>query len=312
MASKELLKAIGNYLYMEKIVSPDGTKMINPIYRDELISAAQIENARIMQDISKTSYQYFNTINSMRNIRNAKAIGPLACLFPKRVILTSFFEQENRVYVIASIYSKYKHFIESGLMDLYIDTVNRPVDWEPGTSPSDNPETMQNRQIHLLTKSVEDLNYQSIELALPWLANLNPLDYIDLLKKYELQFEIYCRQIDKISESARTPELLTSTLISEVKDAFIDIRICMEKAKEELRRKGKTAVMGAVATAIPFLVPQDAQFISPALLSSLLGATNIFTTVPSLLDSYSDVKRTSMYNPYWLLWKWNNISKVKL
>ena len=312
MASKELLKAIGNYLYMEKIVSSDGTKMINPIYRNELINAAQIENARIMQDIARTPYQYFNTINSMRNIMDAKAIGPLACLFPKRVILTSFFEQENRVYVIASIFSKYRLFFENGLMDLYIDTVNRPLDWEPGTSTSDNPETMQNSQIHLLTHSVDDLNYQSIEIALPWLANVNPLEYIDLIKKYELQFEIYCRQIDRISESARTPELLTSTLISEVKDAFVDIRICMEKAKDELRRKGKTAVIGAVATAIPFLVPQDAQFISPALLSSLLGATNILTTVPSLFNSYSDIKRTSMYAPYWLLWKWNNISKVKL
>ncbi len=94
-------------------------------------------------------------------------------------------------------------------------------------------------------------------------------------------------------------------LIAEIKDAFIDIRIALEKKSIELNKKGLATVVGVVLTTIPMLIPKDIANISPDLIAGLLGATTLIGTVPPLLDSFIDKRAEKKDNPYWLAHQYN-------
>ena len=158
---------------------------------------------------------------------------------------------------------------------------------------------MKSKNMHLLTHSYDALNYEGYnKVNLPWLMNARQEDYIELICKYSLQFENYSRQIDRITRIAKNPEELSNLFINEVKDAFIDIRISLKKAQSGLLKKGIKTIIGTVATAIPFVLPLKNSFISPELLGSILGTTNIISTIPPIVDSSFDIKNAGRDNPY--------------
>ena len=304
---RELLDIIRRQLYTRKLDMSTGKIIVDNELLFEFQDAVKKNNDRIISTISSSASQYFHVINHLQGDVSELTYNAnmLSCLLPKKLIVTSFVEQENFKYLLASLYERFKLPIENSIIELYIDTDKYPTNWTPSNNKK-KPETLEKSNIHLLTQSYNPLNYDNyIKIALPWLINARHEDYIELIDKYSLQFDNYSKQIDKITKVAKTPDELSHLLVSEIKDAFIDIRISLEKTQAELYKKGLKTFVGAVATAIPFLVPIDNSIISPELLGSILGATNIFSTIPPIIDSGFDLTRAGRDNPYWLLWKWN-------
>lgn len=119
-----------------------------------------------------------------------------------------------------------------------------------------------------------------------------------------MEYSVYINKIDKIARIAKNEVELTKTFINEYSDAMIDIKIAMEKKKDELRRKGIKTLIGIICTSIPFVIPELFSSLSPELLSGLFGAVTIKEELLPLIDLTC---KTNKDNPYWLLWKWNNI-----
>ena len=310
MANDKLLECIYNYLYTRKIDLETGKGYIDEKVINDLIMQSKNNNKWILENIESSDGQYFHVLNYVDGCAETlkQDVNMISCLFPKRLIITSFIKQNNWKYLLANIYNDYKEFLKSGLLDLYIETENTAADWGPNNNNGFLPDTMKNDKIMLLTYSYNRINYEGIKILLPWLNNARPEDYLELIEKYNLQFDIYCKQIDKICKVAKSPEELTHLFVNEVKDAFIDIRIALENKKEELRRKGINTTIGSIVTAIPFLLPNSIDVVSPELLSGILGATNVITTLPPIFGSIRDITECEKFNEYWLLWKWNKIS----
>lgn len=310
MAREKLLSDIHEYLYTRRINLETGQGYIENETIERLIRQAKIENKWILENIENSGGQFFNVLNYVNgHVGELKQnINMLSCLFPKRLIVTSFMIQDDWKYLLANIYNDYKEFIKAGLIDLYIETREQSAEWDLNNNNEFYPETIENSKIMLLTHSYSNINYEGIRILLPWLYNARTEDYLELIEKYDLQFDIYCRQIDKICKAAREPEELTQLFIKEVNDAFIDIRIALENKKEELFKKGINATIGSVVTAIPFLIPKEIGIISPEILSGILGATNVLATLPPVFGSVRDILKCEKFNEYWLLWKWNQIS----
>lgn len=310
MAQEKLLNYIHDYLYTRRINLETGQGYIDNETIEKLVREAKIENKWILEKIENSGGQYFNLLNYVNGHAGElkQNIKMLSCLFPKRLVVTSFMIQDDWKYLLANIYDDYKDFFKAGLIDLYIETQEQNAEWDLNNNNGFYPEIIDNSKIMLLTHSYKNLNYNGIKILLPWLYNARAEDYLELIEKYHLQFDIYCRQIDKICKAAKEPEELTQLFIKEVKDAFIDIRIALENKREELYKKGINATIGSIITAIPFLIPEKIDFISPEILSGLLGATNVLATLPPVLGSIRDILQCEKFNEYWLLWKWNQIS----
>lgn len=307
---EKLLNSIHEYLYTRKIDLKTSKPYIDDGVIRNLIAVSEANNRSILSNLNNSKGQYFHVLNYADGYvdKLKHDIDMISCLFPKRLIVTSFLKQGDMKYLLANIYKDYKDLIKAGVLDLYIETVERGLNWNPEKDSNTLPEVMKKSNIMLLTQSYSDLQYEGIKILLPWLQNARSEDYLELIHKYDLQFEIYCKQIDKICKIAKNPEELTQLFIQEVKDAFIDIRIALEKKHEELYRKGINTVVGSVATVIPLLLPEDINSVSPELLSGILGATNVVTVLPSMFGSIRDVLQCEKYSEYWLLWKWNKIT----
>lgn len=311
MHQSELVDIIRKELYTRKLDIKTGKPVVDNDLENEFRKVASENNKRILTTVSSSDSQYFHVINHVQGdvsvlTENANIV---SCLFPKKLIITSFAKQGSFKYLLAAIYERFKLLLENDIIDLYVDIDEYEVDWEPDHN-NKKPHIMQSSNIHLLTQSYDTLNYEGyIKINLPWLMNARQEDYIELISKYNLQYENYSRQIDKITKIAKNPEELSNLFIGEVKDAFIDIRISLEKAQSELLKKGIKTAIGTVATAIPFVLPLENSFISPELLGSILGATNFISTIPPIIDSGFDIKSVGRENPYWLLWKWNTIKR---
>lgn len=310
MSQDRLMDSIHAYYYTRKIDFRTRKAYMESSKLDELLHIAKEENTKLLNRIAHTDSQYFHLLNYADGYASdlKQNIKMISCLFPKRLIITSFMKQGTLDALLLTAYNDFERFYRAGIMELYVELEERAPDWSPEKNQNTLPKTMKSSNILLLTHSHSELDYESIRIVLPWLYNARPGDYLDLIQKYDLQFEIYCQQIDRICKTAKTPEELTQLFVSEVKDAFIDIRIALEKKKEELKRKGISTTIGAIATAIPLLIPSSMGNISPELLSGLLGATNVLTTLPPMIGSIHDLLQCERYNKYWLLWKWNKIS----
>lgn len=311
MNQRELVDIIRKELYTRKLDIATGKPVVDYDLENEFRKVISKNNKRILTTVSNSDSQYFHVMNHVQgNISTlTKNANMVSCLFPRKLIITSFVRQGSFKYLLAGIYERFRLLIENDIIELYIDADEYEMDWSPDNS-NKRPDIMQTDNIYLLTQSYDTLNYEGyIKISLPWLMNARQEDYIELITRYNLQFENYSRQIDKISKIAKNPDELSNLFIDEVKDAFIDIKIELEKAQSELFKKGIKTAVGTIVTAIPFLLPPDNSFLSPELLGSIFGATNIISTVPPLIDSGFDIKNAGKENPYWLLWKWNNIKK---
>ena len=309
MNQSELIDVIRRQLYTRRIDIKTGKPIADYDLLEEFQRVVKKNNERIIKTISNSNSQYFHVLNHFQGDVSdlTESANIVSCLFPKRLIITSFVRQGEFKYLLASIYERFGTLIENDIIELYVDFSEYETAWVPENNEK-RPDTMKEKNIHLLTQSYTTLDYnQDIKVSLPWLQNARHEDYIELVNKYNLQFDNYSRQIDKIAKIAKNPNELTSLLINETKDAFIDIRIALEKTQTELMKKGIKTIVGAIATAIPFLVPIDNAYISPELLGSILGATNVISTVPPIIDSSFEISKIGRENPYWLLWKWNKV-----
>lgn len=260
-----------------------------------------IENKRIIDKISNSKSQYFHVPNyyTYPPYLVKKNIEKIGCLLPQKLIVATAMDYPSITRVL-----RYRPFLENDIFDLFLVEAANSDD-EHYEMEIIN-EQLNCSSVELLSQSIESLNYGSfIEVMLPWLEGARPGDYVQIITKYKLQYDIYCNHIDKIARSASNPESLTRLLVQETKDAFIEMRIALEKSKEELKKKGITTTIGAVLTSIPLLISESISSVSPELLSALLGATNIFATVPPIISSVKDIKSNNIFNPYWVLWKWS-------
>ena len=269
---------------------------------DRLRQMSLSENKRIINTISNNNSQYFHVPNYVNYSPYLveKNIEKIGCLLPKKLIVATAMDYTSITRVL-----RFRPFLDNDIFELFL--------FESEDSNNDEHHEMRiiNNQltssnVELLTQSIDSLSYKSyIEVILPWLEGARPKDYISIMTKYKLQYDIYCNHIDKLAHSAANPESLTHLLVQETKDAFIEMRITLEKSKAELKKVGINTMIGSVLTSIPLLIPDSGSSISPELLSGLLGATNIFATIPPLTSSIKEIRTGNRFNPYWLLWKWS-------
>lgn len=312
MANKELLDIVHRHLYTRKLDIETGKPVIDRELEVEFLRVIKDNNEKVIKNISASNSQYFHVMHHSQGdvsllTHNVKMV---SCLFPKKLIITSFVRQGAHKYLLASIYDRFRMLIENDIAELYIDTDTHEIDWSPEEMSSE-ASLSQTGNVYLLTQSFDEIDYNgTIKVSLPWLENARPEDYVEIINKYQLQYDIYCRQIDRLSKIAKNAEELTNSFVKEVEDSFIDIRIALEKAQFELSKKGIKTAIGVVVTAIPFFIPAQNAFVSPEVLSSILGASSMITTVPPVVDSVLDYKNIGKNdNPYWLLWKWNKMKK---
>lgn len=312
MENKDLLDIIHRHLFSRKLDIHTGKPVIDVDLEQEFFKIISQNNNRILSKIKSSNGQYFHVLNHVQGdlstlTHNVKIVSNL---LPKKLIITSFVKQGSFKHLLSGIYERFKVYLENGLIELYIDTEEHEMYWKPDLNNKKAlPQTMQTENIQLLTQSYDKLNYDNtLKFALPWLENARPEDYIEIINKNKLQYAMYCNHIDKLCAAAQDPNSLTSSLIKEANDAFLEIQIALEKSKAELIKKGIRTSIGIVATAIPFVIPPT-EIISAETLATFLGATNLISTVPSLIDNCFDYTRIAKTdNPYWLLWKWNQIT----
>lgn len=314
---KRFLDVLEKHFFTRKIDLNTGKPFRDIALEMEFYTLIKKENKRIIDTITASSAQYFHVLTYMEqdsgsfiNYKNYDAIKKVSCLFPNKLIVTTPFKQEcsDMLFIL---YYKCRELIKNNLLEFYIDLIERDSTWQPVPGEISSPDTIKNKDdIYILTEDYQSVNFDGkIQVMLPWLQNARAEDYVELINKYKVQYEVYAHHIDKIAGVAMNAEELTSLLIKETKDAFIDIQIALEKKSDELKKKGIATTVGSILTAIPMLIPSDFANISPDLLSGLLGATTLVGTVPPLIDKIIDKHNVSKDNPYWLLWKWKCISK---
>ena len=315
--NKRFLDVLEKYYFTRKIDLNSGKSFRDIALEMEFYTLIEKENKRIIDTITASTSQYFHVLTYMEqdngafiNYENYNTIKNISCLLPSKLIVTTPFKQECSEMLFL-LYYKCRELIKNNLLEFYIDLNERDSNWQPIPGDVNSPDTIKNKDdVYILTEDYQCLDFEGkIQLMLPWLQNARAEDYVELINKYKVQYEVYAHHIDKITAVAKSAEELTSLLINETKDAFIDIQIALEKKSDELNKKGIATTVGSVLTAIPMFIPSDFANISPDLLSGLLGATTLVGTIPPLVDKIIDRRNVGKDNPYWLLWKWKCISK---
>lgn len=141
-------------------------------------------------------------------------------------------------------------------------------------------------------------------VAMPWLENARVEDYIDIVNKFQAEFECYNYCLASISGVTEDTETFIKKYLNDYKEASINLQIAMEKKQSELRTKGITTIVSLCLTAIPYLLPVGC--IDANIVSAFLGAG----TVKEMLSSaniFTEKKNIGKDNPFWVLWKWRNI-----
>ena len=252
--------------------------------------------------------QYFQ-INGM-NCINKYNLSKFSCFFPGRTIVSAgdikkvedvyyiqanalfnfFFadiiaENDLGLYTPNSINGRTLKSIVSSPDDMYriadLDTVQEGKNWTSKNEP------------------IVDYLY----VSLPWLYNASVQDYIDIINKYENEFNNYNRYINELAKITNSEYEITQNLVKDINDLKLDLNIKLSQKKDELKKKGINTFVGVCFTAIPFIINSNFEIIDPAILSALIGGKTIWDCADMV--SKGLVKNNlSRNNPLWVIWKW--------
>ena len=153
---------------------------------------------------------------------------------------------------------------------------------------------------YLANEMVEKLYF-----SFPWLYGASVEDYIDIVEKNRMLYNHYCNTILRFTEGIYTGDF--RELKREVDEASISIKIEMEKAKDQLFRKGVLAVVSMGFAFIPLMASLSNE--QKLLLSSFLGATSLKEVISIFSEDLMNIKTIGIDSPFWLTYAWER--KVK-
>jgi len=289
-------------------------KDLSHLFPAEISNMFRHENDAIINDLS-CGNQYFSTYYLENSYKDSLGVWEneynemlnmqhLACIFPQKVILNvglksgcnlSKDEVGVGVYSLKSVLNNHRDLIERGILRLYFKNI------VPSNISSRKAESL------LSKTTIDDELMNSIQMKLPWLYGARTEDYIELIEKYQLQFQNFKNYIDRLSNVAKTKEELTSLLVQEYKEVVTDLQIALEKKKHDLKIRGLQTLIGSIFTAIPFIIPYTGLDISPELLSSILGAATLKGEMLPLIKEIGQLKFIGSDNKLFVLWKWGEL-----
>lgn len=144
-------------------------------------------------------------------------------------------------------------------------------------------------------------------VGLPWLKNARVEDYIEIANQYQDLFLRYSYQVRKVADATNDINMFQYDLIKDIEEAMADIRISIEKKKEELRVKGIYTAIGIIFTTIPFLFSGTFLNINPEWLTAVMGGGTMY----EFFDGISDIKEmlnVSKDNSFFPMWEWNRLT----
>lgn len=250
--------------------------------------------------------QYFQ-INGM-NCINKYHLSKFSCFFPGRTIVSAGdIKRREDCYCIQA----------SSLFNFFFSDIISENDLGFYTPNSINGNTLksiislqQDRfRIADLDKVQEGshLNTPIVDMmyvGLPWLYNARIEDYIELINRYENEFEIYNSYIRELAKTTTDEVELTRDLVNRINDLKVEMQIKLEMKKAELRRKGIITSVGMCLAGIPYLISAKFQEVDPTLLSQLIGGVGIFECVNLISDGLAK-SRLPQNHPLWVIWKWS-------
>lgn len=144
-------------------------------------------------------------------------------------------------------------------------------------------------------------------LAFPWLYNANVDSYIDICDKYPIEFEHMAITIENLALSSNGEANFDESAFRLLKEAFVNLKIGFDIKKQELKRKGITAVLGIALTCVPFIVPDFFTSVNPALFQTIIGGKTLIDSF-DVLNEFFQLKTEGVTDPFWVVWKWANRS----
>lgn len=147
-------------------------------------------------------------------------------------------------------------------------------------------------------------------MAFPWLYNARTDDFIEICDKYPSEFDCLANAVEKIAQASNGQTDLQTDVLTELKDAMVNIQISFEKKKATLKSKGITTVVGIALTCVPFAVSKYFENFNPSLLQTILGSASIIGG-KDILEDFFSLKKEGNLNPYWVIWKWKQTTKSK-
>lgn len=180
--------------------------------------------------------QYFQ-INGMNSI-NKDQLSKFSCFFPGRTIVSAGdIKKRNDCYYIqaSSLFNFFfSDIISENDMGLYT-----PNSINGRTLKSIISQSKNNNRIADLDVIREGSNWTSrnnpvvnlMYVGLPWLYNARIEDYIELINRYENEFECYNSYIRELAKTATDETELTQDLVNKINDLNTELRIKLVPCK---------------------------------------------------------------------------------
>ena len=213
---------------------------------------------------------------------------------------------------------KHKNLVQEGVYRLLPEIIKATDDVKTGTdgiystwSLSGKREYYQDRlekEVNVLTSNGIFLSNENIEklyCTFPWLYGVSIEDYASIVNKNRRLYDNYCTTILKYTEAVHYGDY--SSLKYEMDEANYSIRIELEKAQSNLRRKGIQTVLSIAFSFIPMAlsIPEEQKL----LLSTLLGATSLKDIFITFSDEIATLHEAGKSSPFWLMYQLQKKSK---
>lgn len=241
-----------------------------------------------------------------------------SCVFPDRMIISAgefhFLDNKEKAFVDISLFKKLfwgKDLLENNIVRIspFYRCTNFNDDGDFNNSLVEYltlPESNKSK-IAQLDKSgvlgIDQVDFvNKIIVDLPWLTNAKPEDYLEIIEKNKIEFELYNNNLAKLSIVSENTEQFLQNFKQDFIDANINIRQALERKKDSLRKKGISTAIGICLTGIPFVFKD--QISDPQIVSSIIGGVSTFEIIRNTFNDISSLKYTGKENPFWVLWKW--------
>lgn len=145
-------------------------------------------------------------------------------------------------------------------------------------------------------------------LAFPWLYNADTDNYIEICGRYPSEFDCFANAIEKIALAGNGKSDLNETVLSELKEAIINIQIAYDKKKSALKAKGVVAVLGIALSYVPFALNNFFDNFDPKILSTVIGSASLLGS-KDIISDFMGLRKESNTNPFWVIWKWKQSSE---
>lgn len=253
-----------------------------------------------------------------------------ACMFPKTLInLTDRFEgylwdRGDIYYTMPKNFFRsllrHKSLLEQGVYKMLPEIIK-----ESGDSECDSQEEyitwslsgerkywqggLVNNKVNVLGSDDIFLSNEKVEklyFEFPWLYGVSVEDYINIVNNNRLLYDSYCATILKFIDSVQNGDFFL--VKQELMEANYSIKIELEKAQSNLRRKGIQTFMSIAFTFIPMTLslPEEQKIF----LSTLFGATSLKDIYTTFSDEIAVLRDVGKSSPFWLMYQWQK--KVKI